>query len=141
MTQPRSLDWLNADNKKTRLGGFFVELAKAALESSPVKLQLLAFHEVVHTGFSQAEPLIGFAAVVGVIRKDFFPLRIGAVQVGINFLRRLECGFHDVFGESAQFGALTNEGLQCGWVPVVVFSNHVCASISRGAFNDGFVLA
>jgi len=40
-------------------------------------LQLLAFHEVVHAAFSQAEPLIGFAAVVGVICVDFFPLRIG----------------------------------------------------------------
>ena len=34
MTQLRSLDRLIADNKKTRLGGFFVELVKAALEGS-----------------------------------------------------------------------------------------------------------
>ena len=81
MTQPRSLDRLNADNKKPAKAGFLLDWLNAAFEGSPVKLQLLAFHEVVHAGFSQAEPLIGFTAVVGVVCVDLFPLRIGVAQV------------------------------------------------------------
>ena len=41
--------------KKTRLGGFFVELFKSCFGEQLFVLQLLAFHEVVHAGFSQAE--------------------------------------------------------------------------------------
>jgi hypothetical protein len=60
---------------------FLLDWLKAAFEGSPVQLQLLAFHEVVHAGFSQAEPLIGFTAVVRVVCVDFFPLRVGIAQV------------------------------------------------------------
>lgn len=66
--------------KKTRLGGFFCE-GKLVAPAFNCELQLLAFHEVVHAAFSQAEPLIGFTAIVGIICVDFFPLWVGVVQV------------------------------------------------------------
>ena len=71
--------------QKTRLGGFFVGDRESPL-SHGCELQLLAFHEVVHAGLGQAEPLIGFTTEVGVIRIDFLPCRVGVVQVFVHLL-------------------------------------------------------
>ena len=62
-------------------------------------------HEVVETDFRDLEPLISVIREGGQRIVDLLEISIGRSDLAVQFLRRLEGGFHDRRREGMQFGA------------------------------------
>src|SRR5260370_40451113 len=62
-------------------------------------------HEVVETDFRDLEPLISVIPEGGQRIVDLLEISIGRSDLPVQFLRRLEGGFHDRLRDDMQFGA------------------------------------